>query len=212
LKYLFTSPLPERKNGYSDLDIPQRCAALEQVMAKYLTEDEYGVLQSDLTTRAAKLFVSRSLARQFFINVTYRNVRNLTGVSVLGEKLLVLISLAASLILITACLALAVKDFGWGATFAVPIIGIFWTVIVGFTTESGSVLLSTLLFVPCLILAYFLPEAYSELFGIFATSVYSYRISHIIAQRFLTTLVSSSYKAYNMLEEQIKITRIVAPK
>ncbi len=128
------------------------------------------------------------------------------------RKLLVLVSLAASLILITACLALVVKDFGWGATFAVPIIGIFWTVIVGFTTESGSVLLSTLLFVPCLILAYFLPEAYSELFGIFATSVYSYRISHIIAQRFLTTLVSSSYNAYNMLEEQIKITRIVAPK
>jgi hypothetical protein len=176
-------------------------------MAEYLTKEEYKVLQSDLSTSAATLFVTRSLARQFFLNVTYRNVRNLTGISVLGAKFQVLASLVTALILIIACLALAVNEFGWGATFAAPLIGIFWTVIVGFTTESGSLLLSTLLFIPCLLLAYYLPETYAGLVGIFVTSVYSYRISHILAQRFLTTLVSSSYDAYNMLEEQIKVTR-----
>jgi hypothetical protein len=177
-------------------------------MAKYLTKEEYAVLQYDLSVGAAKLFVTRSMARQFFINVTHRNIKNLTGVSVLGEKLLVLASLASALVLITVCLALAVKEFGWGATFVVPLIGIFWTVVVGFTTDSGSMLVSTLLFIGCLALTYFLPEAYGWLFGIFVTSVYSYRIAHISAQSFLVTLVSSSYDAYNMLEEQIEITKI----
>jgi hypothetical protein len=178
-------------------------------MAEYLSKDEYKVLQSDLSVGAATLFVTRSMARQFFINVTHRNVRNLTGVSVVGEKILVLAALTSALILFIACLALAIKEFGWGATFVVPLIGIFWTVIVGFTTDSGSMLVSTLLFVPCLVIAYFLPGGYVWLFGLFVTSVYSYRIAHIIAQNFLITLLSSSYAAYNMLEEQIKIIRTI---
>jgi len=174
-------------------------------MADYLTSDEYKVLQSELSTGAAKLFVTRSLARQFFLNVTNRNVKDLTDGSVLKEKVQVVVFLATALTLIIACLLLTAKEFGGTAMFAIPFIGIFWTVIVGFTTEAGSMRLSTLLFVPCLLLAYFLPETYRWLFGSFVASIYCYRIAHIIAQEFLIRLVSSSYDAYEMLEEQIQV-------
>jgi hypothetical protein len=176
-------------------------------MAEYLTKDEYKVLQSDLSTGVARLFVTRSLARHFFINVTNRNIKDLTGVSVLGKKSQVLALLVTALILITACLVLTAMEFGWAAMFAIPLVGIFWTIIVGFTTESGSMLFSTVLFIPCLLLSYFLPGAYGWLFANFVASIYCYRVAHMIAQNFLITLLSSSYDAYDMLSEQIKVTR-----
>lgn len=178
-------------------------------MAEYLTKDEYEVLQSDLSKGVARLFVTRSLARQFFINITNRNVRNQTGVSVLDKKIQVLALLITAFILITASLVLSAKEFGWAAAFAIPLIGIFWTVIVGFTTESGSLLLSSMLLIPCLLLSYFLPEAYGWIFGNFVASIYCYRTAHIMAQKFLITLISSSYSAYEMLDEQIEVTRDV---
>jgi hypothetical protein len=178
-------------------------------MAEYLTKEEYKVLQSDLSTGVARLVVTRSLARHFFINVTNRNIKDLTGASVLGEKLQVLALLVTSFILIIACLGLTAKEYGWTAMFAIPLFGIFWTIIVGFTTESGSMLFTTVLFIPCLLLTYFLPGAYGWLFGDFVASIYCYRIAHMIAQKYLITLISSSYDAYDMLSEQIKVTRDV---
>ncbi len=178
-------------------------------MAECLTKDAYKILQPDLSTGVARLFVTRSLARQFFIKVTHRSVMALTGESIFGQKLQVLALLATALILITSCLVLVTKEFGWAAILAAPLIGIFWTIIVGFTTESGSMLLSTLLFILCLLLTYFLPVAYAWLFGNFVASIYCYRVSHIIAQNSLITLISSSYDAYNMLDEQIKVIRDV---
>jgi hypothetical protein len=176
-------------------------------MAEYLTKDEYKVLQSDLSTGVAKLFVTRSMARHFFINVTNRNIRDLTGASVLVDKLQVFALLVTALVLITACLVLTAKEFGWAAMFAVPLIGVFWTIIVGFTTESGSMVLSTVLFIPCLLLTYFLPGPYGWIFGDFIVSIYCYRVAHILAQYFLVTLISSSYDAYDMLNEQIEVIR-----
>ncbi|MFT4853143.1 MAG: hypothetical protein ACI9YR_001527 [Bacteroidia bacterium] len=176
-------------------------------MAEHLTKDEHKVLQSDLSSGSARIHVTRSMARQFFIKVTNRKVRDLTGVSVLGQKLLVLALLATALILIVTCLVLTALEFGSAAVFAVPLVGIFWTVIVGLTTNSGSMLLSTLLLIPCLLLAYYLPVEYVWLLGNFIASIYCYRVAHILAQNFLVRLVSSSYDAYDMLDEQIVLTR-----
>jgi len=176
-------------------------------MAEHLTKDEYKVLQSELSSGSARIHVNRSMARQFFINVTNRNVRNLTGVSVLGQKLLVLALLATALTLIITCLVLIALEFGSAAMFAIPLVGIFWTVIVGLTTDSGSMFLSTLLLIPCLLFAYYLPVEPAWLFGNFIASIYCYRVAHILAQKFLVTLVSSSYDAYDMLDEQIALTR-----
>jgi hypothetical protein len=176
-------------------------------MAEYLSKDEYKALQSDLSSGSARIHVTRSMARQFFINVTNRNVRDLTGITVLGQKLLVLALLATALILIITCLVLTALEFGSAAMFAIPLIGIFWTIIVGLTTDSGSMLLSTLLLTPCILLAYYLPVEYVWLFGNFIASIYCYRVAHILAQNFLVKLVSSSYDAYDMLDEQIVLTR-----
>jgi len=176
-------------------------------MAEYLTKDEYKVLQSDLSTGIAGLSVTRNMARQFFINVSNRNVRDLTGVSVLGKKILVHVLLFIALILITAGLVLTAKEFGWAAALAIPLIGIFWTIIIGFTTESGSMLLTTVILIPCLLIAFFLPVAYAWILGNFIVSIYFYRLAHISAQHSLVTLISSSYEAYDMLNEQIKVTR-----
>jgi len=176
-------------------------------MAEYFTKEEYKVLQTDLSSGSARVHVTRSMARQFFINVTNRNVRNLTGASVLGQKLLVLALLATALVLIITCLVLTALEFGSAAMIAIPLIGIFWTVIVGLTTDSGSMLLSTLLLIPCLLLAYYLPDEYVWLFGNFIASIYCYRVAHMLAQNFLVSLVSSSYEAYDMLDEQIVLTR-----
>jgi len=176
-------------------------------MAEYLTRDEYKVLQSDLATGGARFSITRSMARQFFLNVTNRNVKDLTGESVLGRKLQVIVLLLAALVLITACLVLMVKEFGWAAVLAVPLTGVFWTIIVGFTTESGSMLLTTALFIPCLFLSYFWQGSYGWILGNFIVSIYCYRVAHILAQNFLVTLISSSYDAYDMLNEQIEVTR-----
>ena len=179
-------------------------------MADYLTEDEYKVLQSDLRAGNARLFVTRSLSRQFFINVANRNVRDLTGVSLIGEKFLVLSLLVAAIGLITTCLVLLITEFGWAAMFAVPLTGIFWTIIVGFTTEAGSMLLSSILLVLCMVLSYFFSGDYGWLFTSFIVSVYCYRIAHLLAQNFLITLVASSYDAYEMLSEQIEVAQDAA--
>jgi hypothetical protein len=176
-------------------------------MAEHLSKDEHKVLQSELTSGSARIHVTRSMARQFFFNVTNQNVSSQTGVSVLGQKLLVLTLLATALILIITCLILTALEFGSAAVFAAPLVGIFWTVIVGLTTDSGSIRLSTLLSIPCLLLAYYLPGEYVWLFGNFIASIYCYRVAHILAQNFLVTLVSSSYHAYDMLDEQIVLTR-----
>ena len=174
-------------------------------MAEYLSREEFAELQSRLSAGAARISVTRSMARHFFINVGNRSIRDLTGVSMRGQKSLVFMLLLIAFAIIAFCLFLTFEEFGWLAMFAVPLTGIFWTVIAGFTTEFGSALISTLLFIPCLVLAYFLPESYRWLFASFVTSIYFYRMAHIVAQHFLTMFVSTSYDAYEMLCEHIEV-------
>ena len=176
-------------------------------MAACLTEDEYKSLITEITGGTARLSVSRALARQFFLRVGNRNVRDLTGQSVIGQKLVVFCLLAAAVSLVIACFFLLAGVYGFIALFAIPLVGIFWTVVAGFTTEYGTVTASTLVCGACLGATFLLPQAYQMPLAAFLLSVYCYRLAHIAAQMFLLQLLMTSFSAYDMLCEQIDVAR-----
>ncbi len=174
-------------------------------MTSYLTPEQYNELLTEIDQGEVSLVISRNLARQFFFNVGNRNIRNLTGVSMPGKKAVVVALLFISLALAAFCLALVVREFGWGAIIGVPIVGIFWTVLAGFTTEMGSYLSSTLLTAACAVTAWFLPFEYGITFLFFSLSMYCYLLTHLMAETFLLQLLHTSYDAYDMLCEQIDL-------
>lgn len=174
-------------------------------MAEYLTPEQYEKLLSDLKDGEASLLVSRNLARQFFFNVGHRNIRDLTGVSMTGRKATVVTLLFLSLGLAALCLALVVREFGWWAMIGVPMVGIFWTVFAGFTTEMGNYLTTCAWMTASVIITWFLPPEYSITLLTFAASMFSYQLAHLIAETFLLQLLQSSYDAYDMLCEQIEL-------
>ena len=175
-------------------------------MANHLSEQEFADLVQEISRGEKSLSVTRSLSRQFYMNVGTRNVRDLTSHSITGSKLLVLSLLVTSLVLLLACLGLLVNEFRWGALIAVPFAGIFWTVIAGFTTELGSWLSSTVILIVVLAVTYFLPTSYVIPVLLFTTSLYLYRLAHMIAQSFLLKLVTNSYDAYDMLCELVIVS------
>ena len=176
-------------------------------MARHLTPEEFTDLQSELDEGASRLHFTRSFSRRFFTNVGLRSVKEHTGLSILPEKTLVIALLVMSLLLLIACLADIYVRFGWLSLFVLPLVGIFWTVLAGFTTEMGSWLSSTASLLVVLFICFWLPRDYAEPAAMFATSVYLYRLGHILAFRFLSRLIARSYDAYDMLYEQIEVHR-----
>lgn len=174
-------------------------------MADLLDAEQYAQLQADVAAGIKHLTVTRSLARQFYFNVSHREVRNLTGRSQIAQKTLVLVLLAISVMLIVTSLGLVFSDFGWAGLFAVPLVGIFWTILAGLTTELGGVIISTVILVIVLGVSLLLPGSYQQPVIAFSLSVFAYRLSHLLAQQFLIRLVTSSYDAYDMLCEQIEV-------
>jgi len=174
-------------------------------MAEYLTPEEYKTLLSDIGNGDASLLVSRNLARQFFFNVGNRNIRDLTGISMTGRKTAVVALLFLSLGLAALCLALVVREFGWWAMIGGPLVGIFWTVFAGFTTEMGNYLTTFAWMTAAVIIGWFLPPEYRITLLTFAASMFTYQLAHLIAETFLLQLLQSSYDAYDMLCEQIEL-------
>lgn len=174
-------------------------------MASCLTPEEYKQLQSDIASGTAELIVSRSFSRQFFFNVGNRNIRDLTGVSMAGRKTIVVALLMISLALAALCLGLVILEFGQWAIVGVPMVGIFWTVLAGFSTEMGGYLSNTLILVSSAVAAWFLPYEYGVTLLFFAISMYCFLIAHLIAETFMKQLLRTSFDAYDMLCEQIDI-------
>ena len=48
-----------------------------------------------------------------------------------------LAGVAVAVILLLVALASFIRDFGWGAAIAAPLVGIFWTVLAGFTSAGS---------------------------------------------------------------------------
>ena len=176
-------------------------------MANFLNQDEFSLLAKDVSEGHATLNVTRSLARQFFMNVGGRNVRDLTGRSVLLQKLTVFGLLLSSVILVLSSLGLLVAKLHWGALIAVPLTGIFWTILAGFTTELGSITSTIAIFVIVVMIAPYTGATYNMSIILFAGSLLSYRLAHMTAQYFLIRLILGSFHAYEMLSDHIVINR-----
>jgi hypothetical protein len=176
-------------------------------VSDHLSEEEYNQLIKDIESNEAAISVSRSLARQFFANVGNKNVRELTGKSLIWKKLIINSMLLISVLLILVCLGLLIQEFGWGALVAVPLTGIFWTILAGFTTELGSWIVTISTYVFIMVIAPLTGTSYMIPMMLFATSLLLYRVAHILAQSFLTGLVVDSYDAYDMLSEHITLSR-----
>ncbi len=174
-------------------------------MASCLTQEQYQDLQAKIARGQARVVVTRSLARQFFFNVANRNVRDLTGQSMRWPKFVVVALLIISVMMALTCFGLVISNFGWWATLGVPLVGIFWTVLAGFTTEMGSVSSTSAMVAAALMLSPMLPGDYSEPFVLFAGSLFSYRLAHFLAEYFFVGLIKRSFDAYDMLCEQIDI-------
>lgn len=178
-----------------------------QVMADYLTEQEHAELAKALESGDAKLSFTRTLARQFYLRVGAKSISYETGQNTHGQKFLINLTLTVSMLLFVTSLALAINELGWVGLFVVTLLGVFWTILAGFTTEMGSITHSMALLVITLIAAYFLPASYGPIALSFGLSVFLFRISHMLAFYFLYRLISQSWDTYNHLYEQIDVER-----
>lgn len=174
-------------------------------MAEQLSQEDYALLQQKMIEHRAAIITTRSMARQFFTHVSARNVRDLTGQSVLGQKFLVLGFLVISIILILGALLLIGRDFGYGAVVAVPLTGIFWTIIAGLMTEQGNTTSTILVTVAVLAASSQMPAGFAVPTALFTLSVFNYRLAHFLAQHFIHRLLTSSFDAYDMLSAQIDV-------
>lgn len=176
-------------------------------MTAFLNETEYQSLIEEVRQGRSQLTVTRNMSRQFFTHVGSSNVRDLTGQSVMTQKLIVLSGLALSILIMLATLALVAINFGWIAIVAIPLVGISWTVLAAFTTELGSFAASVVISISALGLAWFLPADYGQPLALFTASMFLYHAGHTLAQGFLLKLVTASYSAFDMLAEHIEIIR-----
>lgn len=180
-------------------------------MKKYLEADEYESLRSRIAAGKASMRVSKSVARQFFMRVTNESVKAETGESIPLKKLVIWSGVVAPVVLLFSALWQIVIDFGWAAAIAVPLVGIFWTVIAGFTAEKGGWIESIVALVLGLGIAWLLPSDYGLALALLTISLIIHRISHGLAQHWVERLVGRSFAAYDMLVEHITIRDPDAP-
>ena len=174
-------------------------------MAAYLTEDEYATLQSRINAGVAEISIPRGVARQFFTHVSNSSIKSITDSSMLLEKTLIWIVIIFSILSFLAASALTIKSFGYWSAVAVPLIGIFWAVLAGLTFEEGSWPGMTIILAISFAGIFFMVRDYSVPFFFFVLSIWTYRITYIVAQRMLTSLVMESYAAFDMLVEHVEI-------
>lgn len=174
-------------------------------MKRYLTEKEFSDLRPQLADGRVRLRISKSVARQFFLRVDNASIRNITGESLLLQKTVIRASIALGVILMLSALYVIIREFGWGAALAVPLAGIFWTVIAGFTSERGNWQHGAIGLALALALAWFLPLAYGLPLVLMAVSLMLLRIAYDLAQRWVEGLVMRSFPAYDMLVDHVDV-------
>ncbi|MBT4162510.1 MAG: hypothetical protein HOC70_09990 [Gammaproteobacteria bacterium] len=176
-------------------------------MAELLSRDEHDTLRQDVEAKLARIKIPRVLARQFYTRVGHRNVRDLTGQSQRLHKSTIFSLIGFSLVLILISLILLARHSGFAGVVAIPLTGIFWTILAGFTTEHGKLPRTIMLTVLALAAGQLLPQAYSWSVSLFVVSIFIYHTAHILAQNFLCRLLIESYDAFDMLADHIEIER-----
>ena len=176
-------------------------------MAELHSRDEHDALRKEVEADRARISISRSLSRRFYTRVSHRNVRDLTGRSQRLHKSIVIFLIGISLTLILISLILIGRNFGYATVVAIPLTGIFWTILAGFTTEHGTLRFTSALAVVGVTLLQLLPPNYSWPASLFITSLFIYHTAHILAQLFLLGLLVDSYDAFDMMVDHIEIER-----
>jgi len=174
-------------------------------MKKYLTEDEYLSFQQRLARGEARLTIARRVARQFFTHVENASIRSITGRSMALQKLVIRVGIALPYVLLLLCIGAIIMYFGWFAALGVPLAGMFWTVIAGLTGDKGTWAHGTVGLVVGLGLAAVIDVIYAIPVTLCVISLWLHRMTYILAQLWITRLVSNSFAAYDMLVEHIDI-------
>lgn len=181
-------------------------------MKKYLTEQEFETVRQHLASGEASLVVPRRVSRQFFTRVPVESIRATTGRFMLLQKIAIWAGVLAAPLLLVICIGAVIFYFDWFATLAVPIVGMFWTVIAGLTGDKGEVWYGVAGLAAGLLFAWLLEPAYAIPLALFSLSLFIHRITYEVAQIWLTGLVSSSFGAYDMLVEHIELEDGLLPE
>ncbi|MEX2489238.1 MAG: hypothetical protein WD356_06865 [Pseudomonadales bacterium] len=174
-------------------------------MTDFLNEQEFTQLQQDIAAGKARLSIPRSVSRQFFLRVDNKSIKATTGESALGKKLLVWLGTIVAPLLFALCAVIIILEAGVMAALAVPLVGIIWTVLAGFTSETGDWPSATSAVALTLIVYLFAQQAYTLALFFFALSLWLHRMTYILAEYFLSQIVASSFPAYDMLVDHIKL-------
>lgn len=181
-------------------------------MKKYLTEQEFKTVSQHLANGEASIVVPRRVSRQFFTRVPTESIRATTGRFMLLEKTAIWVGVLAAPALLVICIGAVIYYFDWFAALAVPIVGMFWTVIAGLTGDKGEIWYGIVGLTAGLLLAWLLESAYGIPMALFTVSLFIHRITYEVAELWLTDLVSSSFGAYDMLVEHIELEDELLPE
>ncbi|MCZ6501535.1 MAG: hypothetical protein O6945_03365 [Gammaproteobacteria bacterium] len=174
-------------------------------MKKHLTEEEFNEVQARISSGDASITIPRRVARQFFTHISNSSIKNTTLSSALWQKSLTWTGVIGAPILLVACCLLIISSTGWWAAIAVPLVGIFWTILAGLTNEDGGWPSITIALVASIACFFFLSQAFSLPLFLFVSSLWVHRMTYILTQRLLITLVNNFYPAYDMLTDHIEL-------
>ena len=175
-------------------------------MTEYISEQDHEALKVKLVDGSAIITIPRNVARKFYTRVTAEAVHSITGQSIGIKKVTVWLTLGAVALLFLCCLALIAYKLGWVAAMIIPLVGIFWTILIGLTGDKGGWIIGNLGLGFCLSTLYFLSPNYSIPISLFGISVWLHRFINFLSQYWLQKLVTNSYDAFDMLVEHIHIT------
>lgn len=174
-------------------------------MKKYLTEEQFNEVQARISKGEASITIPRRVARQFFTHTSDTAIKTTTLSSALWQKSLTWTGVVGAPVLLAACCLFMISSSGWWATVAIPLTGIFWTILAGLTSENGEWPSVTIALVASIACFFFLPGSFSLPLFLFVFSLWVHRMTYILAQRLLITLVNNFYPAYDMLSEHIEL-------
>jgi hypothetical protein len=174
-------------------------------VSSYLTEDEYAALQMRIEAGDSTIAVPRGVARQFFTHVSNSSIKSITDTSMFWQKSTIWAGILFSILTLLAAAVLIINSFGNWAAVAVPLTGIFWVVLAGLTYNEGSWTSTTVILITSISAIFFMAQIYSLPAFFFILSVWSYRITYLLAESLLARLLKRSYAAFDMLVEHIEI-------
>jgi hypothetical protein len=170
---------------------------------QYLDEVQYQQMQPKLMSGQARVKVDRRVARQVFTHVSNQSIMETTGHSMLAKKAVILSGLILPVVLFAGCLVAIIYYFGWYSAIAVPLVGVFWTVIAGLTADKGGWVHSVTGLALGLGIAVLATANFGIPIALFSVSLWLQRMTYLLAEIWVTQLVTQSYGAYDMLVEHL---------